>query len=149
MNRIKNILILLPIIIISGCSVYGGDFECKMGKGVNCKSVSTLNTMIDNNTLSSDHNKKNSKHKKVQPKIINKPQPAKGFFASLFGKKQPLPSITNVARVTNMGDTVYRTREATMRIWVRPYQDKGGDYLESRYFYTVVAPATWKNVDAK
>ena len=149
MNGIKNILILLLTVCVAGCSVYGGDFECKMGNGVNCKSVSALNSMVDNNTLEQNINKKKKKKEesKAKPiKIINKPQPRLGFFARLLGKKQPLPTVTDVIKTRIYEDTVYRTPEKTMRIWVAAYTDKTGDYLENRYFYTVVAPGAWQSV---
>lgn len=47
----KKVLILFTILGLCGCSVYGGKFECDPSQGVGCKSVSTVDKLINDNAL--------------------------------------------------------------------------------------------------
>ena len=51
-NIIANKIYLLSItLLLSGCSVYKGSFDCKPHKGVGCESVSKVNELINDNKL--------------------------------------------------------------------------------------------------
>ena len=41
----------------SGCSPYGETFDCPVGKGVSCKSVSQVNQMWNEQDTKQDYNK--------------------------------------------------------------------------------------------
>lgn len=36
---------------LSGCSSYSSNFDCPYGKGLGCSSLSTVNKVVDSNTL--------------------------------------------------------------------------------------------------
>ena len=45
----KICLIILPI--LSGCAVYGEQFDCGPGMGVSCKSLTAVNRMVETGDL--------------------------------------------------------------------------------------------------
>lgn len=42
----KRVLCLLPVLLV-GCASYEENFECPVGQGVRCASLSTINQKID------------------------------------------------------------------------------------------------------
>ena len=47
----KRILFLSVTLLLSGCSVYKGSFDCKSHKGIGCESVSKVNELINDDKL--------------------------------------------------------------------------------------------------
>ncbi|NRA89565.1 MAG: hypothetical protein HRU43_00245 [Simkaniaceae bacterium] len=45
-TTLKLLLTLVPC-IVSGCSTYQESFDCPVGEGVRCASLSTINNKID------------------------------------------------------------------------------------------------------
>lgn len=47
-HRLLITAMLLPAALLSGCmGIYEGGFECPAGTGVGCKSISDVNTMVN------------------------------------------------------------------------------------------------------
>lgn len=46
----KKIFILLPL-TIAGCSTYDGSFECPVGSGMACASLSKINKSMDQDKI--------------------------------------------------------------------------------------------------
>lgn len=44
-------ILLVFVILLSGCSVYKGNFDCKPKKGVGCEPVSKVNELINDDRL--------------------------------------------------------------------------------------------------
>ncbi len=42
----KNLFILLSV-LVAGCSTYDGSFECPVGSGIACSSLSKINKAMD------------------------------------------------------------------------------------------------------
>ena len=52
MSKSKKIIILTTLsLILEGCGVYKGSFDCKPGKGVGCESVSKVNDLVNKEKL--------------------------------------------------------------------------------------------------
>ena len=46
-----KITFLALLLIVTGCGVYRGTFDCRPGKGVGCESVSQVNDLVNNDKL--------------------------------------------------------------------------------------------------
>ena len=66
-------LVLLGLIFLSSCSVYRSQFDCPVGAGVGCESVSFVNELVDDNGLD---NYLGSKELPTKCKVCN-PAPTK------------------------------------------------------------------------
>ena len=122
----QNILNIVMILLLTGCSSYKSSFECRANGGVGCKSVSKVYGMIDKGELPA--NVEISQNKKVKKQVIK----AKN--------KLPFPQIipANLHAVD-----VLRKPESVLRIWLAPYVSKDGAYQEAQYIYEVVDPGVW------
>ena len=121
-----KILPCLIIICLSGCSSYNNAFECKVGKGVNCTSVSHINQMLDSGTLNEFQD--NTKLIKVKRQIIK------------VSDKTPFPMILP----TDLHNSVVeRIPETTLRIWVAPYVSAKDGYIEAQYVHEVLEKGSW------
>ena len=116
----------LIVILMSGCSSYHNAFECKVGQGINCTSVSTINDMVDKGTFnqSTDPLSKN-KIKKETIKVANK-------------MPFPLALPNDLHHVA-----VQRTPDTTLRIWVAPYVSSQDGYIEAQYVHEVLEKSSW------
>jgi hypothetical protein len=47
----NKILFLSVTLLLNGCSVYKGSFDCKSHKGIGCESVSKVNDLINDDKL--------------------------------------------------------------------------------------------------
>ena len=47
----NKILFLSVTLLLNGCSVYKGSFDCKSHKGIGCESVSKVNELINDDKL--------------------------------------------------------------------------------------------------
>ncbi len=121
----QKLLITIVIILLSGCSSYNNAFECKVGKGVNCTSVSKINNMVDSGIFSeAEENSAKKQIKKETIKIAKIPFPL------------VLPNDWNHS-------IVQRIPETTLRIWVAPYVSSQDGYIEAQYVHKVLEKGAW------
>ena len=55
----KKILALVSLVSLTACSTYQENFDCPVGEGVRCASMSTINTKMDQNEIQMDLDPKN------------------------------------------------------------------------------------------
>lgn len=122
----QKLLIMFMITLLSSCSSYNNAFECKLGKGVNCTSVSKINNMVDRGTFNQTEAKlANNKVKKEIVKVAN---------------KTPFPYVLPNDLHHSM---VQRIPETTLRIWVAPYVSDQDGYIEAQYVHEVLEKGAW------
>lgn len=125
-----NKLFILLLLLLTSCAVHKTSFECKAGKGLNCRSASDIHQMILNNTI---ENEKHKASKQYTPTCLscNKHniQPNKPILSSLQANSSNYP--------------VKRSPEKVMRIWINSYFDENNNFLSDQYIYTVIEPAKW------
>ena len=126
-----KILPCLILMLLSSCSNYNSAFECKLGTGVNCVSVSKINHMVDDGSLNKIE--ANSSvfvpgNYKVKKEIIK------------VAQQIPFPLVlpnnlhnSNVARIP----------ETTLRIWVAPYVSAKDGYIEAQYVHEILEKGAW------
>lgn len=123
----QKLLIIIVIALLSGCSNYNDAFECKVGKGVNCTSVSKINSMVDSGTFN-EANSNLAVNKKVKKETIK------------VANKVPFPMILPQDFHNSI---VQRIPETTLRIWVAPYISGQDGYIEAQYVHEVLEKSAW------
>ena len=122
----QKILVILILTLLSSCSSYNNAFECKVGKGINCTSVSKINTMVDLGTL--DGSLENTSPQNVKKETIR------------LANNIPFPYVLPHNLHNSM---VERIPETTLKIWVAPYVSATDGYIEAQYVHEVLAKGAW------
>lgn len=112
----KRLAILILSIQVSGCAAYSTEFECGIGKGMGCKSISEVNELVNNGAISDIK--------------IEKLGVATTFNFNPNGNIQT--------------SKIVRAPERTVRVWMNGFTDAKGDYIGETYVYTVIAPGHWQ-----
>lgn len=73
----KNLLLIGLSCSLSACSTYEENFDCPMGQGVRCTSLSDINKKMDHDDIALE-----KESMAVAPQ--EKPKEAKAFFGSEF-----------------------------------------------------------------
>lgn len=121
----QKLIMFLSIILLASCSSYNNAFECKLSKGVNCTSVSKINTMVDRGAFNQQELIGTNNIKKQTIKVNNNiPFPV------------VLPNDLHHSIVQRMPET-------TLRIWVAPYVSDKDGYIEAQYVHEVLEKASW------
>jgi outer membrane protein assembly factor BamE (lipoprotein component of BamABCDE complex) len=47
----KKIVAFVSLVLLTACSTYQESFDCPVGEGVRCASMSTINTKMDKNEI--------------------------------------------------------------------------------------------------
>ena len=118
----KKILILAVVAgSLSGCSITKETFDCSYGKGVGCRSITEVNTMVNNGNLVGANSTKTSK----------------------FAVK---PAATSVKPEVISSDNmiVKRVTEEHLRIWIAPHQDEHGHFHEGSVVHTILRSGFWQ-----
>lgn len=117
---IKQNIIIWLCLLLAGCSVTRETFDCKYAKGVGCRSISEVNTMLNDGKLNSAADvKATSTHKNLPMSI-----------------KEDVISLDNVI--------VKRVTEEHLRIWLAPHQDEQGHFHEASVIHTVLRAGFWQ-----
>jgi hypothetical protein len=112
----KSLAILILSIQVSGCAVYSTEFECGIGKGVGCKSISEVNELVNN-----------------------------GEITNVQIEKLPIGTAFSFKPHGNINASqIVRAPERTARVWMNGFTDAKGDYIGETYVYTVIAPGHWQ-----
>jgi len=117
----KNILLLTVVALsLSGCSIAKETFDCPYGKGVGCRSITDVNTMVNNGNLVGANSAKTGKYTKTAATSI---------------KSEVISSDKMV---------VNRVTEQHLRIWIAPHQDEHGHFHEGAVVHTVLRSGFWQ-----
>lgn len=122
----QKLLITIAVTLLSSCSSYNNAFECKVGKGVNCSSVSKINNMVDSGNF--DESAAQASKSKVKKETIR------------IANKTPCPLVLPNDLHHSI---VQRIPETTLRIWVAPYVSVLDGYIEAQYVHEVLEKGTW------
>ena len=133
-------LIVLPSLLLctalSGCASMNSNFDCPMKPGVMCKSLDSVNGMVDQGQLGKEsdtdckdcHNGKSNSKSTNQFSAFNTPFPAK------MGIQPGAP---------------VRYSESVLQVWVAPYEDAQGNYHQESDVFTVVKGGHWVGAPVK
>ncbi len=112
---IANKIYLLSItLLLSGCSVYKGSFDCKPHKGVGCESVSKVNELVNDNKL--DEYIEDASGKKSRRSSCQEPECRKS---------------TNSTNADNGMNTETLAEQEKITIHFNEYRERGVTYKES------------------
>lgn len=123
---------------LAGCSTPSETFDCQPGKGVDCKSISEVNQMVDQGTVG------NSVEKDMQPTF----SPFSVPVISSNSLSVDNAALNNVPHSTDipLSETLWvrRIPEHPIRVWIAPYQDAQGNFHEGSLIHTVFKPGFWQ-----
>lgn len=102
-------------LLLSGCGELNSQFTCPMKPGVTCQSLDQVNTMVDEGKLA-----------EAKPSATTSTEP-----------------VLTVNVSYSAHDSVTRSPEPVMRLWIAPYQDSQGNYFSSTQVYHVIQPGHW------
>lgn len=126
MMYFKSSFTLLSLFALTGCSSYQEGFDCPAGVGVGCKSLSTVDQMIERGQL---------------PKPIPEDEV----------NHEVIPSVTSPRAYSDLtvrqgvnAPSIIRIPEQSLRVWIKGYTDDRGHYHDHAVIYTVVQPASWQ-----
>ena len=129
----KHVLIFGALFLTGCLGVYDDDFDCGVGKGVGCRSISQVNEMVNRGqvplpetpaeeTASTDESSDLDPHLKIDH------LPPLEFLSAQSGMK------------------VKRIPEKTLRLWIAPHEVEDGSFVEETYVNLVLSPGRWVNV---
>ncbi|CAL7960222.1 conjugal transfer pilus assembly protein TraV [Alphaproteobacteria bacterium] len=122
MSKVKNSVIMLFLsLIVSACAANKAVTDCPAGVGVQCKSISEVNNMVNLKELGGD-------------KVIE---------SKLGYEEKPMLILNTAFTDRNQPKEVKRIPEKTMRIWMNSFTDDKGDFVKETYTYTVIEPGFW------
>jgi conjugal transfer pilus assembly protein TraV len=135
MKQIKQIVILIYMMVLCGCSHLNSDFQCPMKPGVRCESLDQVDRQIDQGRIGKINNSVKSNFSNVQ--LVSATTPITPLPIYYKGDVR-----ANCSKPLRYGETV-------MRVWVAPFEDTAGNYHQESDIYTVVKPAHWINYPFK
>ena len=129
---IPNLAVLLSLVCLSlgGCSTSSETFDCQAGKGIGCKSISTVNKMVDQGSLGDIEEGKQSIELPSSVPVIS---------------TASLPQQTEISLIDEF--FVQRIQEEHLRVWLAPFQDAQGNFHEGNIVHTVLKPGFWQVSD--
>ena len=134
MNKLTA-MILFPL-LTSCAGVYDQGFDCPAEKGVGCKSISQINSMVDKGDMDKKPLICTGSGCVVTPvKSQSKPKPILKRFdqRSIGTRKYNLP-----------GERVIRIPERTQRIWIASHEDIEGSFIEESFMHSVIDGGKWQ-----
>ena len=149
-SKLLKVVSLSMTLMLSACSTSSEVFECEAGKGVGCKSISTVNKMVEQGKLSNndepdsltDSSGTDSSGKAVAP--VFAPNGLTHDAITSETMAAPTKTADNEEIVLSDQTTVNRVREEHLRVWVAPFQDDQGNLHEGSVIHTVIRPGYWQ-----
>ena len=139
-SKLLKIISLSMVLMLSACSTSSEVFECEAGKGVGCKSISTVNKMVEQGKLSNNDEPDSSKA--VAPVFAPNGLTHDALTAETM--TAPTKTADNEEIVLSDQTTVNRVREEHLRVWVAPFQDDQGNLHEGSVIHTVIRSGYWQ-----
>jgi conjugal transfer pilus assembly protein TraV len=126
---------------LGGCSTTSETFDCQSGKGVGCKSISTVNKMVDQGSLGGEVEE--GKQSLILPSSV--PIMSTGSNdVETSGNTLADKAFSQQANVPLSDDfLVRRVSEEHLRVWIAPFQDAQGNFHEGSIVHTVLKPGFW------
>ena len=109
------------LLFLSGCSSNNELFDCPAGKGMGCKSISEVNSMVDQGEFGGSSDEESSPLKALAP-------------IAMTSEDIPQTSSGGIERIP----------EQNLRLWIAPFQDEAGNFHEESAIHTVVRQGRWK-----
>ena len=162
----RKFLKLLPVILLSGCSVYSEKFDCTPGKGVGCLALHQVDARVDEKTLPFQVEEEKAKHTLSSPSPLfssSSPSPLSSS-SGLTGRSMDSPFHGNDNKGNENGnegsgkdkekrylpialiqqtDSIIRLPEESLKVWIAPYEDTRGHFHEASVVHMVVKPGKW------
>jgi conjugal transfer pilus assembly protein TraV len=144
--------VLTPTVFLSficlslgGCSTTSETFDCQSGKGVGCKSISTVNKMVNQGSLGGEVEE--GKQSLILPSsvpIMSTGSPGVEASGNTLADK----TFSQQADIPLSDDfLVRRVSEEHLRVWIAPFQDVQGNFHEGSIVHTVLKPGFWQISD--
>jgi conjugal transfer pilus assembly protein TraV len=143
-----QIPVLTPAVFLSfvclslgGCGTTSETFDCQAGKGVGCKSISTVNKMVDQGSLGGEEEE--GEQSLILPSSVPiMSTSSTGVEAS--GNTLANKTFSQQADIPLSDDfLVRRVSEDHLRVWIAPSQDAQGNFHEGSIVHTVLKPGFW------
>lgn len=131
MKKLASI-ILFPL-LTSCAGVYDQGFDCPAEKGVGCKSISQVNSMVDKGGLDKKICTGSSCNIVTPVKSQSNPKHILKRFDQIGIRRSNLP-----------GEKVIRVPERTQRIWVASHEDVDGNFVEESFVHAVIENGKWR-----
>ena len=125
----KRIALLLGMCALglSACTTASETFDSDPGKGVGAKSITEVNSMMDQGAIKGVF-QKNPDVAMVPPVFVN--QAEKTFNPEVI--------------VLSDKSVIQRQPEQHRRVWIAPFQDEGGDFHEGSVIHTLMRSSYWQ-----
>jgi type IV conjugative transfer system lipoprotein TraV len=138
-NLIK-IMILNMTLILTGCTTYSNQFDCKISDGARCMSVKQINKKIIESPGESDQ-------------VFFDEETRKNYTSCNKSNKAKNNETHNICHVAH-GDRlenqifinkklIYRVQDKTYTVWIAAYENEVGDLVDSHNIYFVIKNDQW------
>ena len=126
-KKLSQAISFLCLLMLTACSSASESFDSEATKGVGAKSISEVNTMID------------------QGKIDGlKSEVDQGSVVVPVVVQNPVPIANPETIVLSDHSVIQRQPEQHMRIWFAPFQDINGNFHEASVVHTLLRPSFWQ-----
>ncbi len=141
-NCLMGVLIL-SVVILSGCTSLNSQFDCPNQAGVRCKSLDKINDMVNSGELP----------KRAESGCDS--ALSTNYFSHSWGRwrrsgcnstivQTSLQFETYLEATTISMDEPYRSPEKVSLVWIAAYEDSEGNYHQDTMIYTVSAKSHWE-----
>lgn len=122
------------LLSLVGCASYQDNFDCKVGQGFPCHSLSAVKKKMSNNEIDLEGTPAAGSMKQTEVSVINSPD----LFFHDSSTHQSVESNEMI---------IHRVAEKPIRVWFAPFQDEEGNLHESAVVHTVLSSGSWKIQD--
>ncbi|RYE15437.1 MAG: hypothetical protein EOP34_03215 [Rickettsiales bacterium] len=128
MKQFINIISLILCSFLCSCGSYSDKFSCKYESGIPCKSMTQINSLIDQGSITEDiiTNNVNTSNYKTSNKSKER--------ISLRGTSK---------KDSKTHGQVTRIPERIARVWLNSFIDDKGDHISESYVHIVIEPGKW------
>lgn len=139
----------IVVVGMTGCSTLNigkEQYACPgMPNGISCKSTSEVYEMTNNGNVPLPMHAGRQSEKEQSGDIVADDVSGSGSTGQIY---VPSPRTAKVAKeyiAPNLGryPIPIRTPAKVMRIWIAPFEDKGGDLVMPGFVYTEIEPRRW------
>lgn len=139
--NIKLMTLLMTVAIVNGCTPYAESFDCPPGRGVGCKSLNTVNHMVEEGQLPlEDAPLKSDALKSIPLETLSdqgkeedkKPTSPSSCLTEARDSRAPLQLVNQRA------SHAVPSRETHLKVWVAAYEDEEGAYHAPSFLYAAL-----------